>query len=62
MLSSQQVKGGEPMPGPPDLLSLEVLRSLPPKVARFFSHEPRTPPRWRTTSRPDGADDGSWCG
>jgi hypothetical protein len=61
MLSSQ-VKSGEPAPGQPDLLSPEVLRSLPLQVGRFFLHEPRTPPRWRTTSPPDGADDGSWCG
>ena len=47
--------------GPPDLLSPEVLRSLPPRVARFFLHEPRTP-SWRTSRPLSEADDGSWCG
>src|SRR5215471_2308670 len=46
-MASSQVKGGEAPPGPPDLLSPEVLRSLPLQVARFFLHEPRNPPPWR---------------
>jgi hypothetical protein len=48
------------VPGSPDLLSPEVLRSLPLQVARFFLHEPRTPPRWRPSLPPEGMDDGAW--
>jgi hypothetical protein len=46
------VTGSDATPGPPDLLAPEVLRSLPLPVARFFLHEPRTPPRWRTSLPP----------
>ena len=53
---------GDSKANPPELLSPEVLRSLPLPVARFFLHEPRTPPRWRTSRPPDGWDDGAWCG
>src|SRR5262245_60132624 len=42
--------------------SPDWLRSLPPKVARFFLHEPPSPPRWQTSAPPDGMDDGAWCG
>jgi len=52
------VTRGDAVPGPPDLLSPEALRSMPPKVARFFLHEPSVP-RWRTNS-PEGMDDGAW--
>jgi hypothetical protein len=48
--------------GPPDLLSSEVLRSLPLQVARFFLHEPRDLPRWQTSAPPEGMDDGVWTG
>ena len=56
------VTGGVATAGSPDLLSPEVLRGLPLQVARFFLHEPRTPPRWRISSPPGGMDDGAWCG
>src|SRR5262249_12775388 len=55
---SSREKGGDAMPGPPALLSPEVLRCLPLQVARFFLHEPRNPPRWRTSLPPDGM--GRW--
>jgi hypothetical protein len=60
--ASSRVTGGDAMTSPPDLLSPEVLRSLPLQVARFFLHEPRTPPRWRTGRPTTEQDDGSWCG
>jgi hypothetical protein len=56
------VNGVTATPDPPDLLSPEVLRSLPLQVARFFLHQPRTPPRWRTSRPPGDRDDGSWVG
>jgi hypothetical protein len=69
LVSSQQVKGVEPAPGPPDLLSPEVLRSLPLQVARFFLHERRDPPPWRRQEtfserahREMIEDCGSWVG
>jgi hypothetical protein len=33
---------------------------MPLPVARFFLHQPRDPPRWRTSPPPDGMDDGAW--
>ena len=36
MVSDGDVTGGDAAPGPPDLLSPDVLRSMPPRVARFF--------------------------
>ena len=54
------ITNGDATPGPPDLLSPEVLRSMPLPVARFFLHQPRDPPRWRTSPPPDGMDDGAW--
>jgi hypothetical protein len=59
---SDGVTNGDATLGPPDLLSPELLRSLPLKVARFFLHEPRNPPRWGNSRPPDEADNGSWCG
>ena len=66
---SSLVKRGEPVPGPPDLLSPEMLRSLPLQVARFFLHEPRNPPPWRRQEtlaqrahREMIEDCGSWVG
>jgi hypothetical protein len=56
-----RVKGGDAVPGPPDLLSPEALRSMPPRVARFFLHEPLAP-RWRTGSPSSSQDDGAWVG
>jgi hypothetical protein len=56
-------------PALPDLLDPAVLATMPPQVARFMLHEPRTPPPWRY--RETGAErevreqresDGSWCG
>jgi hypothetical protein len=60
--TSDGVTNGDSKANPPELLSPEVLRSLPLPVARFFLYEPRTPPRWRTSRPPDGMDDGAWCG
>ena len=34
----------------------------PSRVRRWLLASPRDPPRWRTSSPPDGMDDGSWCG
>jgi hypothetical protein len=50
------------VPAMPDLLDPVVLRTMPPRVAAFMLYEPREPQRWRTSSPPDGMDDGAWCG
>ena len=61
MVSDGDVTGGDAAPGPPDLLSPDALRSMPPRVARFFLHEPSVP-RWRTGAPSSSQDDGAWCG
>jgi len=41
---------------------VQAIMQAPTRVQRWMLAPPRDPPRWRTSSPPDGMDDGAWCG